>query len=135
MEVILNTNHDTDCIISHADGLDASEEDIKNAYTAIHDRVQQDVSITDPGVVDPAAIHERTIKAIAHTFPTIDVETIQRLGATVSIPASVSFEPVFVQVFSEALSTVGRWNIQNQHQEQSHPEVSDVSFSSPTLDN
>lgn len=134
MNIAFDTHRDGQCVINHAEGLDVTAEEIESAYTVIKNEVEADVSVAPAGIINPEDVHALTLQHIAYTFTTVRHEDVRELGSVVDVPVSVDLEPVFKQTFCDALSTLGKWNIQERPDSQTQQHQAEESFQTHNLD-
>lgn len=114
MKFAFHPHTDDVCIIEHADGLDVTVEEIESAYIVTKTAVEDKASVAPAGIINPKDIHALTLREIANTFPSVRHDDVLELGSVVDVPVSADLTPVFKETFCAALSTLGKWNIQDR---------------------
>lgn len=129
MKLAFQPHNDGDCVIDHAEGLDVTVEELESAYLVTKEKVESEISIAPAGIINPKDVHALTLQEIANTFPSVRHDDVTELASHVEVPVSADLTPVFKQTFCDALSTLGKWGIQErpdslaqQHQAEEHIE-------------
>lgn len=114
MKLAFQPQYDTECIIEHSDGLDVTVEELRSAYVVAKENVESKSTTVPAGIIHPEEIHTLTLQEIENIFPSVRAEDIETLANTVEVPVSHELTPVFTQTFCDALSVLGKWQIQER---------------------
>lgn len=114
MKLAFHPDTDTDCTITHAEGLDVTVEELESAYLVVRENVEKKTSQSLTGLVHPEEVFNETLRQIAQTFSTVQQEDIPLLKEDLSVPVASDLDSVVTQTFTQALSTLGQREIKNR---------------------